>query len=74
MVRMMNSASYADGDRGELPALPPVERCQVAAMLTERWSGERPGGWRAWNLGDARARRMVAEFSAPAECASPAGG
>jgi hypothetical protein len=58
----------------KLPALPPVERCQVAAMLTERWSGERPGGWRAWNLGDARARRMVAEFSAPAECASPAGG
>jgi hypothetical protein len=54
-----------------LPALPPTERCQVAAMLEERWSGERRGGWRTWNLSDARARKLVAELSPPADC--PAG-
>jgi hypothetical protein len=52
----------------QLPALPAGERCRVAAMLEERWSGERRGGWRTWNLGDARARRLVAELSAPADC------
>jgi hypothetical protein len=51
-----------------LPALPQTERCHVAAMLEERWSGERRGGWRTWNLSDARARRLVAELSAPADC------
>jgi hypothetical protein len=51
-----------------LPALPEGERCRVAAMLEERWAGERPGGWRTWNLADARARRLVGELSAPAEC------
>jgi hypothetical protein len=45
-----------------LPTLPQDERCRVAATLEKRWSGERPGGWRAWNLGDARARRLVSEL------------
>lgn len=45
-----------------LPVLPEIERCRVAEMLEERWSGERPGGWRTWNLGDARARSMVAKL------------
>ena len=51
-----------------LPALPEAERCQVGAMLTERWSGERQGGWRTWNLADARARRLVAQSAFPAIC------
>jgi hypothetical protein len=51
-----------------LPALPAAERCQVAAMLEKRWSGERPGGWRTWNLSDARARRLVKQLAAPADC------
>lgn len=55
-----------------LPALPQGERCHVAAMLEERWSGERRGGWRTWNLGDARARRLVAELSVPADCGAAA--
>ena len=45
-----------------LPALPQTERCQVAGMLEDRWSGERRGGWRTWNISDARARRLVAEL------------
>jgi hypothetical protein len=53
---------------GRLPALPEGERCRVAAMLQDRWSGERPGGWRTWNLGDARARRLVAALSPPDGC------
>jgi hypothetical protein len=52
----------------QLPALPEGERCRVAAMMEERWAGERPSGWRTWNLADARARRLVGELSAPAEC------
>ena len=52
----------------KLPALSEAERCQVAAMLRERWSGERKGGWRTWNLGDARARRLVKQFTTPAGC------
>jgi hypothetical protein len=55
-----------------LSTLPLAERCRVTAMLSERWSGERPGGWRTWNLGDARARRLVATFSPPADCPSVA--
>ena len=55
-----------------MPALPASERCRVAAMLEERWSGERRGGWRAWNLSDARARKLVAEFKAPADCPAAA--
>jgi hypothetical protein len=51
-----------------MPALPAAERCRVATMLDKRWSGERPGGWRTWNLGDARARRLVSELPAPARC------
>jgi hypothetical protein len=56
-----------------LPALPAEDRCHVANMLEERWSGARPGGWRTWNLGDARARRLVAELPAPAGCREVAG-
>jgi hypothetical protein len=55
-----------------LPSLPDAERCRVAAMLEERWSGERPGGWRTWNLGDARARSLVASLSMPRVCADVA--
>jgi hypothetical protein len=55
-----------------MPALPEGERCRIAAMLEERWSGERSGGWRTWNLSDARARRLVAEFSAPVHCSRTA--
>lgn len=51
-------------------ALPQAERCRVANMIEERWSGERRGGWRTWNLSDARARQRVAEISLPAECAA----
>jgi hypothetical protein len=51
-----------------LPALPVVERCAVATMLRKRWSGEREGGWRTWNLSDMRARRLVDDFSVPAGC------
>ena len=52
----------------KLPALPEAERCEVATMLEERWSGERKGGWRTWNLGDARARRLVAQTALPTGC------
>jgi hypothetical protein len=55
-----------------LPALPAAERCRVAALLMERWSDEREGGWRTWNLGDARARSLVNTLSAPAECVAVA--
>ncbi|HEV8365683.1 MAG TPA: DUF4173 domain-containing protein [Gemmatimonadaceae bacterium] len=56
----------------QLTTLPNEERCRVAAMLKERWSGERRGGWRTWNLGDARARRLVAEYTPPADCPAAA--
>jgi hypothetical protein len=48
---------------GRLDRLPEAESCGVAEMLGERWSGERPGGWRTWNLSDWRARRLVAHFT-----------
>lgn len=51
-----------------LNTLPDVERCQVAAMFKEKWSGERQGGWRTWNFADARARRLVAGFAVPMDC------
>jgi hypothetical protein len=51
-----------------LDELPEAERCSVASMLEERWSGERPGGWRAWNLGDWRARRLVAPLTGTLAC------
>lgn len=43
-----------------LDQLPDVDRDRVSSMLEERWSGERPGGWRTWNLSDWRARRLIA--------------
>lgn len=43
-----------------LDQLPEGERVRVQQWLSERWSGERPGGWRTWNWSDARARRLVA--------------
>lgn len=48
--------------------LPETERCAVTQMLKKRWSGERTGGWRTWNLSDARARDMVTKLPA-LECA-----
>ena len=51
-----------------LDRLPEVERCRTIRMLKDRWSGERRGGWRAWNLSDWRARRMVAPLTIPATC------
>lgn len=51
-----------------MPALPTAGQCEIARMLEERWKGEREGGWRTWNLGDARARRLVATFSPPGSC------
>ena len=48
--------------------LPEAERCKVTRMLKERWSGERRGGWRTWNLSDWRARRMVAPLAVPSTC------
>lgn len=45
-----------------LATLPRADQCRVAQTLEKRWSGERPGGWRTWNLGDARARRLVADL------------
>ena len=58
----------------KLPALPLDQRCQVAAMLKERWSGNREGGWRTWNFSDARARRMVAQFPDFPVCPAESGG
>jgi len=51
-----------------LDKLPEDERCRVAGMLEERWSGERRGGWRAWNLSDWRARRLVAPLTGTPGC------
>ncbi|MGH7714208.1 MAG: DUF4153 domain-containing protein, partial [Gemmatimonadaceae bacterium] len=51
-----------------LDRLPQTERCSAARMLEERWSGERPGGWRTWNLSDARARRLVVPLTLPPTC------
>ena len=54
-----------------LDQLPQAERCNAARMLEKRWSGERPGGWRTWNLSDWRARRLVAPLKGTFAC--PAG-
>ena len=54
-----------------LGSLPEAERCNAARMLEERWTGERPGGWRTWNLSDWRARRLVAPLKGTLAC--PAG-
>ncbi|HEX6313405.1 MAG TPA: DUF4173 domain-containing protein, partial [Gemmatimonadaceae bacterium] len=51
-----------------LQLLPEGERCSAVRMLRERWSGERRGGWRTWNLSDWRARRLVAPLVLPAVC------
>lgn len=53
-----------------LDRLPDVERCRAANMLVERWSGERRGGWRTWNLSDWRARRLVAPRADALVCPS----
>jgi len=53
-----------------LPRLEAAECRHVEAMLEQRWGGERPGGWRAWNLGDWRARRAVAGLSGPSPCST----
>ena len=51
-----------------LDQLPEAERCRATGMLKERWSGERPGGWRTWNLSDWRARRLVAPLTGAPAC------
>jgi hypothetical protein len=51
-----------------LDHLPDAERCRLAGMIHERWSGDRPGGWRTWNLSDWRARRLVAPRAATLAC------
>ena len=51
-----------------LDHLSEVQRCGALRILKERWSGERRGGWRTWNLSDARARRLVAPLTIPATC------
>lgn len=53
-----------------LDRLPEAERCRAANMLVERWSGERRGGWRTWNLGDWRARRLVTLRAGALACPS----
>lgn len=53
---------------GRLDRLPERERCGAARILKERWSGERRGGWRTWNLSDWRARRLIAPLTVPATC------
>ena len=55
-----------------LPSLPQAERCRVFDMLEKRWTGERKGGWRTWNISDARARRLVRELSRPSDCPAAA--
>ena len=55
-----------------LDRLPEAERCKMTRMLTARWSGERRGGWRTWNLSDWRARRLVAPLTIPSTCPAPA--
>jgi hypothetical protein len=51
-----------------LDRLPATERCRVGDVLAERWSGERRGGWRTWNLSDWRARRLVAPLTGTLAC------
>ena len=51
-----------------LPELPQAERCRVETMLAKRWTGPRKGGWRTWNVSDARARSMVAKLPMPTNC------
>jgi len=62
------SADAVPAILARLDQLPEAERCRVARMLVERWSGERRGGWRAWNLGDWRARRLVAPLTGTLAC------
>jgi hypothetical protein len=53
-----------------LARLPEAERCSATRMLEERWTGERPGGWRTWNLSDWRARRLIAPLKGTLACAA----
>lgn len=62
------SADAAPVIIARLDRLPEGERCVAARMLVERWSGERRGGWRTWNLSDWRARRLVAPRANTLSC------
>jgi hypothetical protein len=42
-----------------LDALPEAARGQLARALLRRWSPDREGDWRSWNLADWKARRIV---------------
>ena len=46
------------------------ERCRAGSELIRRWSGEREGGWRTWNLSDWRARRAVRGRIAELRCST----
>jgi len=62
------SADAVPAVLAQLQALPEVERCRAGNVLQERWSGARPGGWRTWNLGDWRTRRLVREGAGTLGC------
>lgn len=47
-----------------------AERCRVGTLLEQRWTGPRRGGWRTWNLGDWRARSLVAPRAGTLACAA----
>lgn len=53
------SADAVPAVLARLELLPVAQQCEALRMLQDRWRGERPGGWRTWNLSDARARRLV---------------
>jgi hypothetical protein len=55
-----------------LRSLPVSEQCLVHDMFEKRWTGERKGGWRTWNVSDARARKLVQKVSRRSECAAVA--
>ena len=50
--------------------LPQAERCRVRKFVADRWLSERPGGWRTWNMGDARARRLATTLAAQSRTAT----
>jgi hypothetical protein len=47
-----------------LPALPPGDRCMLAARMLERWGDTERPDWRTWNWGRTEAHRVVRENAA----------
>jgi hypothetical protein len=62
------SADAVPAILARLDRLPAAERCRVGGMLAERWTGQRSGGWRTWNLSDWNARRRVAPLAGRPAC------